>query len=169
MVPRYEYKNVVKGIHLWSVNEHRRKFPLWVARQPPPIKITIKSHVFHVGIINSRMQLQPFKETRRQRQTISQHLITCPLIISNREAFPSSLSARYWSHHLCLDWASCSTTAAKAALREEWHCTNIHTPLTKKSSKHVDLQYLGCSHGSKAIRWAPPKKTPGSLLELNLI
>lgn len=65
------------------INQHRGKFPSLVARQPPPIKITIESHRFHAGIINSRMQLPLFKEKRGQ--TTSQLLITCSLIIRNKE------------------------------------------------------------------------------------
>lgn len=83
LVPHYEFKNIVGGINLWSVNQHKGKFPSLVARQPPPIKITIKSHAFYAGISNSRTQLLAFKETRRQ--TTSEIFIACPLMIRNRE------------------------------------------------------------------------------------
>lgn len=169
LVPHYEYKNVVEGIHPWSVNEHRRKFPPWVARQPPPIKITIKSHIFHAGIINSRMQLQPFKETRRQGQTTRQLLITRPLTIRNREAFPSSLSAS--SDPPTLPGAEPpAPPRLLKQLSEKSGTVPRHTPPAKKSSKHMHLQYLGCPHGSKVIRWDTPKKnrlSPRAELNLN--
>lgn len=77
MDPHYEYKIVVEGIHLWSVNEHRRKFPSRVARQPPPIK----SHLFPAGIINTECNYSPWRKQ------------------GDRDKPP----ANYWSHAL---WSS---------------------------------------------------------------
>lgn len=162
LVPHYEYKNVVEGIHLSSVNQHRGKFPSWVARRPPPIKITIKSHIFHAGVINSRMQLQPFKQTRRQRQTTS-HL----LIIRSREwkHFPAPCQPILIPTIFPWLWASSSTTAAKAALRGVTLYQDT-LPQPKQALSTCIFKCLGCPHDNKAIRWATSKKT-GSLLELN--
>lgn len=151
--------------YLWSVNQHREKFPPLAARQPPPVKITIKSHAFHTGIIN-KMQLLPFKETRRQRQTTSQLPIARPLIISNREMFSVPLLATY-QHHLPVGAASRSTSASSYNSPQRIVILYIktHSHIPKKVLSICIFKHLRCPHRSKAQDWAnvmhyPQKKAP---------
>jgi len=158
----------VGGIHLWSVNQHRGKFPSLVARQPPPIKITIKSHAFHAGIINNRTQLLPFKETRRQRQTTSQLFVTCP-------------RSREWKRFSVASYLSTPPfpggqppdppmLAAKAALSEERYAVLNPPPPSQSALSTCTFRHPRCPHGSEARDWADQMSHPqntGSLLELS--
>lgn len=133
LVPHYEFKNIVGGINLWSVNQHKGKFPSLVARQPPPIKITIKSHAFYAGINNSRMQLLAFKETRRQ--TTSEIFIACPLMIRNREwkCIQATFSGGSASRPII------PTLDVTAALREDGYSV-LRPPTNQRNFTHMHLQ-----------------------------